>query len=102
MSGGHWNYDQYRILDLISNLTFNLANLNEEDEEYKDIELELLLKKIPLLNNVAIEIGRWFFDYIHDLDYHLEGDTIIDCPKDYEDDMIIRLKKIIKDIENGK
>lgn len=92
MSGGYFDYKQHIILDLLNSIS------SVDDIKLYDNELLLeCLEKMPKLNNVAIEIGRWFYDYIHTLDGFISGDTGIDCFEGYQDDEIQRLKEIIKD-----
>ena len=72
MSGGHWNYENYRILDVCRNVS--------NDREVRE--------RFPLLAKKILDTGKILDKIIHDLDWDLEGDTEI------KDDKSLFLKEI--------
>ena len=88
MSGGHWDYQQR----VIKNIMEEIRNDDYEETKY-------LLNQMPKLHKVSQEIGDWLYDYVHDLDWHLSGDTSIKSCKRYETKMLKRLEKIAQNVK---
>jgi len=75
MSGGHWDYCQYRI------------------EEYLDrVGTDgYVIMRFPKLAQVLRDLGVQLNSIVHDLDWDISGDTIIDNDKEFEEASIKKL-----------
>lgn len=80
MSGGHWDYEQFRLRDLVERVA--------DDEQ--------LLKEFgPELGELVREVGNALGDTIHALDWHLSGDTVIQNKVAPLEDLRKRLRDIL-------
>ncbi len=73
MSGGHWNYAQYRIEDL----------LNEVGQDYAVVSV--YPRVAEAFRNLGVELGQ----IEHDLDWWISGDT--GRPRRSEREMLLAL-----------
>jgi len=86
MSGGHFEYKQYQINDIIDTLEYDIKNFNVEDEDgyktnYSQDVLEIMKKTLGHLT-----LARTL---THRLDYLFSGD-------DSEDSFFERLEEDLK------
>uniref|UniRef100_A0A6M3LBK4 Uncharacterized protein n=1 Tax=viral metagenome TaxID=1070528 RepID=A0A6M3LBK4_9ZZZZ len=80
MSGGHWQYCGYKILDACEEI--------EQDEEVK--------KRFPELSQIIGSLGRWLYDVEHELDWDLSYDTKIVDDRKFEKEKINELLSILR------
>lgn len=93
MSGGHFDYLQYRV----SELADHLQEIIESPSDYEKDLLQDSNVKQALYD--AYEHCRLAFIFVHELDYLLSGDTGVDS---FKERIIERLKNLVKEIENVK
>lgn len=80
MSGGHWNYDGFRMRNHLENIG--------TDKEVK--------KRFPKLAEVLRKLAAVLGDIDHDLDWDLSGDQSISIDKKFEERVIQKLQKVVK------
>lgn len=85
MSGGTWDYNQFRIEQ-------GLKEMLEEDE---DMEYHNLKEDFPKLYKYFKELAEVLPKVIHDLDWAYAGDTIIDDKEAFEKEALSKLKKLL-------
>jgi len=78
MSGGRWDYCQFRIEEYLEEIS----------------ESERIQKRFPKLSKIYFKLSRLLCNNIHDLDWDLSGDSTIKNDKDFEKDFIEKLRKI--------
>jgi hypothetical protein len=83
MSGGHWDYQQYRVREYLEAVG---------DEEY-------VRKEFPLVAEAYTELSALLYQNIKDLDWYICGDTAIHNPKEFEKAFFERLKTISEKIK---
>lgn len=93
MSGGHFDYLQYRV----SELADHLQAIIESPSEYERGVLQDDNVKQAIYD--AYEHCRLAFIFAHELDYLISGDTGVDT---FKERIIKRLTDLVKDIENVK
>ena len=67
MSGGHWDYNHHQIRECL-----------EAVADDKDIR-----KDFPKLAKTFKNLSVVLYDIVHDLDWHLSGDTTIHNPEEF-------------------
>jgi len=94
MSGGHYDYQEYRIAEILSLAVqdcknFKIYGMNGED------------KKTPLnkLAKIYQGISKILTDNLYELDYHISGDSEIKNLKEWENQQVEKFKKLIGIIE---
>jgi hypothetical protein len=73
MSGGHFDYNQHRILDIIDNIEHVLKNKRKYDKEWDMIENDYTEETFSEFEK-AIEVLELAHIYAHRIDYLLSGD----------------------------
>lgn len=73
MSGGEWNY-------------FHRRFLYEMEDFCNDIK-----ERFPELTDVLLQKTKALYEILHDIDYAVSGDTIIESDKDFEQEAIKKL-----------
>lgn len=76
MSGGHWDYRDHGVRDLVCDISYDTR------------------KDSPKLSKAIKEVGKWLTDLIHELDYHYSGDTEIHDFSKTEDRYLKKLRDI--------
>lgn len=89
MSGGHWDYEQERFNSF-------LDSIDEENDSYSNTVLREAIEQMPELHSKMMEVAKLFYEYLHDLDWHICSDTEIDNFSKYQKKMLKKLEKIIK------
>lgn len=84
MSGGHFDYVQYKIQNTIEDM--------KRDEAVKALNM-------PKLENAIEAVGSWLHGVIHDLDWDISGDASIPDNTRYEEEQIAKLKKILRGLK---
>ena len=69
MSGGTWNYDDRRLISLAGALREGTARWSDESDE----EMELPTARLAMANLLDVTA-----DLLHQMDYHLAGDSAIE------------------------
>jgi hypothetical protein len=96
MSGGHFNYDQYKITQLVEDIkVLILTNNSQEKDQWGDpmgrnYPPEVIEKFVE-----AVLILKTAFAYAHCIDYLVCGDT-------GPDSFLQHLERELKGIENDK
>lgn len=80
MSGGHWDYSQFKIRDALEDVG-------------KDGRV---LLRFPKLSQIMRDFSTLFEQVIHDLDYDLSDDSYIDNDEKFEQKFIEKIGKIVK------
>jgi len=76
MSGGQWDYENYRILDVCRRVS--------EDEK--------IIQRFPILSSEIMKLGLVLDKILHDLDWDLSGDTCIKNDEEFENAALAQLK----------
>ena len=76
MSGGHFDYKDYGVRDLICDVSHDVK------------------KDSKILSKVVKDVGTWLTDLIYELDYHYAGDTEIDDFRKTETKYLRKLESI--------
>ena len=79
MSGGHWEYRQYSVKDL-------LLDVGNDGK---------LLQRMPKLCQVFRSLAVLLDDTVHDLDWDLSSDTLIEDDEEFQSQFIKRLGELI-------
>ncbi len=80
MSGGQWDYQQYR-----------------QDDFFEDLSNDgRLMREFPRVHQALCDLKEFFSNKFHKLDYHLSGDTIIEDKEQFEIDFMENLGHIIE------
>jgi len=79
MSGGHWEYKQYKIQELLEGVG-------------RDGQVVL---RFPKLAQIFRDLSHVLYETVHDLDWDLSGDSSISPNIDFESKFINDLGKII-------
>ena len=79
MSGGHWDYEQFRVREC-------MQNVGEDGQ---------VIIRFPKLAQVMRDLGEVLEDIIHDLDWDLSGDTEIDDDPAFEASAIRSIGAVI-------
>jgi len=77
MSGGHWDYQQYRTCDFLGEIA--------EDTH----------KRFPKLSQIHEDLSKLLSDVWHDLDWDFSGDSEIENDEEFEKVFVEKLGKII-------
>ena len=85
MSGGHWNYANFRIQDGLETIA--------EDE---DVE-----KRWPIISKVFGNLAAILYNTAHDMDWDLSGDTLIVDDKKFELEAMDLLRRVTNDGSNS-
>jgi hypothetical protein len=78
MSGGHWDYSQYKVRDTLESVSYDTE----------------IAKRFPRLSSVMKELSTTLYDIINDLDWDLSGDTIINNDTEFENNALNSIKNI--------
>jgi len=79
MSGGHWEYRQYSVKDL-------LLDVGNDGK---------LLQRMPKLCQVFRSLAVLLDDTVHDLDWDLSSDTLIEDDEEFQSQFIKRIGELI-------
>lgn len=79
MSGGHWEYRQYSVKDL-------LLDVGNDGK---------LLQRMPKLCQVFRSLAVLLDDTVHDLDWDLSSDTLIEDDEEFQSQFIKKLGELI-------
>ncbi len=79
MSGGHWNYCHFQMMECIQNVADEGA----------------VIKRFPKISQIFSELGVLLEDTIHELDYDFSGDSEIENDAVFEKEFVENLGKII-------
>jgi len=79
MSGGHWEYQQFQAFGLLRSVA-------------EDVDVA---KRFPKLCEVLEKLTSQLDDVVHDLDYDLEGDSLIKNDEAFEKEAIEKLQKAV-------
>ena len=79
MSGGHWEYRQYSAKDL-------LLDVGNDGK---------LLQRMPKLCQVFRSLAVLLDDTVHDLDWDLSSDTLIEDDEEFQSQFIKRIGELI-------
>ena len=83
MSGGYFDYINVTLLNEIESIKENYSGYSDAfHEDLKNDVKELLYKLVTITA-----------DYMHDIDYHLSGDSIIDDQDAFLKEYIERIKE---------
>ena len=86
MSGGYFDYVNVTLLNEIESIKENYSGYSDAfHEDLKNDVKELLYKLVTITA-----------DYMHDIDYHLSGDTIIHDQDKLVKDYIDKIKLLIE------
>jgi len=80
MSGGHWNYQDVNLTELLVEIS---------DDTYIIADFPSLTEKLTALGKVLEEV-------LHDLDWHVSGDTCIDNKAEFQVNCINKLRDSLK------
>ena len=86
MSGGHWEYQQYKLKDIL-------------DQVKND---SLTKKRFQKLSIVLGHLSDYLADIIHELDWDFSGDSIISNDQEFETLAIKKLRDVVSDNEIDK
>jgi hypothetical protein len=89
MSGGHYDYKQYEIDNLCSQVADDL-----------EIGYKGVITQDRILANLVRDVGKLLYDTIHDVDYHFSGDREIKDIVAYRKEAIVKLNKILSVAES--
>jgi len=79
MSGGHWEYRQYSVKDL-------LLDVGNDGK---------LFQRMPKLCQVFRSLAVLLDDTVHDLDWDLSSDTLIEDDEEFQSQFIKKLGELI-------
>ena len=79
MSGGHWEFRQYSVKDL-------LLDVGNDGK---------LLQRMPKLCQVFRSLAVLLDDTVHDLDWDLSSDTLIEDDEEFQSQFIKKLGELI-------
>lgn len=79
MSGGKWDYKQEELKEILERVAYDMRGM----------------KITPRLSVVMDSLAEKLEEVIHDLDWHLCGDTHIDDFEKFEEDAIKKIKECI-------
>lgn len=79
MSGGHWDYSQYRLEEY-------LQNVGNDGQ---------VVQRFPTLAKVLLNLGTSLSQIVHDLDWDISNDTSIKDDRAFEDESLFKLHNAI-------
>lgn len=79
MSGGHWEYKQYQVEELLSDIG-------------RDPDVS---NRFPKLAKVFSKMSKLLGEVIHELDWDLSADSSIDDDEKFDNNFIIKMQKIV-------
>lgn len=79
MSGGHWEYRQYTAKDM-------LLDVGNDGQ---------IIRRMPKLAQVFRDLGSYFDDVWHDLDWDLSSDALIEDDSVFEREFLEKMMSII-------
>lgn len=80
MSGGHYDYNQYRLKNIVDQIDEDFTRLGKEDEYGYVFELEP--EVIEVMKQVKIELET-LYQKVHDLDWVISGDSGVEILEKY-------------------
>lgn len=86
MSGGHYDYQDFKIKEVTEAVSGDLSGPPEPDREW--------LPKDQTLADLVRKVGELLFGICHDVDYHICGDTVIRDMDAYRMEQIAKLEAI--------
>jgi hypothetical protein len=75
MSGGHWDYSHHQIRECLEAVA--------DDKTIRE--------DFPTIARAFKELSAVMYEIVHDLDWHLSGDTTIHDPKKFEKEAVNKI-----------
>ena len=84
MSGGHFNYCQYRA-----------------EECFEEVSRDIYVRqRFPALRVLFKGLADILGDALHDIDWDLSGDSSIDDDPKFESDLIVSIEELLREVRD--
>ncbi len=91
MSGGHYDYDEWKIKDVAERCATDLASDPDPERPW--------IPKDPILAELVRTLGEELFGIVHAVDYHISGDSDIGDLTEFRRLAINKLEANVKAIK---